>query len=161
MEETKQMVDQVNSKAEVIWNHRDTFRRRFRGCYQITLPAVKFVFPSPPSSYKGIKPSTWEELDEIFIKHYRDCWLSIGQADDDAYEIQDRYMCDVADVLGLECKYFGSRAIVLLGKVYGRTAVPLLTKGSIEAMWKVCSSSFYKRQLFLVSSLLAYWRLPF
>jgi hypothetical protein len=158
----QQAVAKVNLEAEAIWNRGELpFRTRFRECHRITLPALKLVFPASPGRYKGVGPSTWERLDGVFLKHYENSWLSIGWADDAAYEVQNRYMHDVADVLGLECEHFRSRAIALLGMVYGHTAVPLLTKASVEAMWEICSSPFYKRQLSLVRSISTYMRSPF
>lgn len=161
-EEIRHQLDAVNVIAKKVWGDRGkSLSGRMYQCQRFLAPVIEFVHPVRSATYDGVPMEITGELDGLFTRHYKpEHYLLIGCADDRAYEIQDRYAQDVADLLGLMDKPYQSRGLVFLGRVYGCTAIPLLSMSSVSAMWGVCCSSFYKRQLSLVSMVSVYIKRP-
>ena len=152
----RELISQANDKTEPIWNDQGKpFVTRLAECAAILRPVVRRNVPKEPGNFISLPQEVVQSLDEVFRKHYKtdEGFLLIGRADEDAYRIQDLYARDVGSALGLIRSSYESRAITQLGKVYGSTSIPLLCDSSVSALWEVCRSSFYKNQLFLVSSM--------
>jgi hypothetical protein len=149
----RNLVDDANRKAEPIWKNNDLdFKSRLGECRAILDLAFTEDQRSKPGQHRPVPSAVAEILDRIFRKHYSSSdFLLIGRADEDSYRIQDAYAREVGRSIGLINSSYESRAITCLGKAYGKTSIPLLCMSSVSALWQVCQSSFYKKQLSLVS----------
>jgi hypothetical protein len=157
------LLRKANVKARPLWSHLGTpFLTRQIQCREILDPVVRMNLFGDGNP-QAVPRSVTGELNTIFRKHYASGnsvhsagltaeVLLIGRTDDRAYEVQDNYAIDVAILLGTVDPKFESRALTRLGKVYGRGSLPLLCMSSVAAMWELCRSTFYKRQISLVSS---------
>jgi hypothetical protein len=148
----QRLMDKANSQAGLIWKDKTKpFTARRAECDDIVLPVIQLNFKVKPGNYNPLPPSAAETLDMLFRKYYgSDELLMIGQATEEAYRVQDLYAREVATALGSIRESYGSRAISSLGKVYGRTSIPLLCIASVSGLWDACQSSYYKRQLSMV-----------
>lgn len=161
--EAQQLVERANEEAALVWRHdKGGATTRLSRCRDITSEVVRKVTASNSKNvvHHAVPGSLCERLDDVFTRHYGgpDGHLLIGRADDDAYVAQEGYGAEVIGLLSSERDAWKSRAMVRIGKVYGYPSLPLLSVGSIDAMWKVCTSTFYKKQLSLVSSTRPYIR---
>lgn len=149
------LIDQANAKAEPIWRDQETLLlTKEDQCRDIFAECISLNEAVKGKGHVAVPASIVDDLDDIFLKHYNspEKFLLFGRTDDVAYEVQDRYAREVATLLGTVRRRFESRALTRLRKMYGRGSLPLLSEGSATAMWAVCKSSYYRRQIFLVSS---------
>ena len=156
--EMRKLMDEANNRAGPVWNDATrTFATRRAECDKILLPVLEMNLSGRPGVFNPLPLSAVETLDTLFRKHYN-ChqFLLIGQANENAYRVQDLYAREVATALGSIRDSYGSRATSFLGKVYGRTSIPLLSMASVSAFWEICKSPYYKRQLSLVSTVYSY-----
>ena len=156
--EMRRLMDEANDQAGPIWDDAtQPFADRRAECDEIVRPVLEMNLSGGPGEFNPLPSSAVETLDKLFRKHYqRRNFLLIGQANGEAYRVQDLYAREVATALGLIRDSYGSRATSFLGKVYGRTSIPLLSMASVSAFWEICNSPYYKRQLSLVSSVHSY-----
>ena len=121
----------------------------------MVVPALEQVNrPTPRDDLTRFPASIEKELNAIFHQHYDapEKYLLFGCTGDEAYDIQDKYALSMVALLRTIDVWYVSKAHLCLRKMYGRGApLPLLCRSSIEAMWKVCKSSYYRRQISLVS----------
>lgn len=155
VQKIRKLVDQANRQAEPIWNDEErNFATRSAECNAILRPALVQNALGDQGSFNPLPISVAATLDDIFRKHYEhgnNC-LSIGRAAEDAHNHQDAYAREAGRTLGLIRSSYESRTITSIGMAYGRTSMPFLCISSVRALWQVCQSSFYTRQLSLVSS---------
>jgi hypothetical protein len=156
--EMRELMDEANNRAGPIWNDTTrTFAARRAECDNILRPVLAMNLLGGPGAFNPLPSSAVNTLDMLFRKHYeRHRFLLIGQANENAYCVQDLYAREVATALGSIRDSYGSRVTSFLGKVYGRTSIPLLSMASVSAFWEICKSPYYKRQLSLVSSVHSY-----
>jgi hypothetical protein len=162
--EARKLIESVNEQAGVVWRRRGSggVTARLSYCRNFTSDAVRTVIASNSKDFRHetVPGSICERLDDVFAKHYGGPGghLLIGRADDEAYAAQESYAVEVMNLLSSENDAWKARAAVRIGKVYGYTSLPLLSVSSIDGMWKACTSTFYKKQLSLVSSARPYIR---
>ena len=151
--EILQRLEEANTEAVKVWSDEDRpFVTRLETCKTIIDPVANLILPSTSVTFNPIPEKVAGGLDTIFAKHYNPGnYLLIGRTEHEAQEAQRRYAQEVAILLGLEYKPYETRALFYLGRVYGCTSIPLLSLGSVLAMWDLCRSPFYRRQLSLVS----------
>lgn len=154
MSEVQDRIDEANAIAEPLWNDPTaSLQTRRDQCRQILVPVLNQNLTVPASWIAGTPSNISADLTRVFRRHYsHEKLLLIGGNSKEAYEVQDRYARDVALLLGSVRHRWGSRAISCLAMAYGRNTIPLLCMSSVSALWRLCSSPFYKRQLSLVSS---------
>ena len=149
-EQSQHLLNEAKQQAQHIWEMRQRrFEERLAGCRDLFEP---FVPENPPTGTQPTSPTLWHQLDRIFVEYYG---LQgnplIGSVEDEAYKTRRRYARKVGSLLG---EGLGFRAVLWLQKIPGCTSLPLLTESSVSAMWKLCCSTFYKKQLSLVSVIL-------
>jgi hypothetical protein len=146
------VIDVANNQAERIWKDKSkTFTARRAECDAVLSPVIKLNFLAPPGKFNRPPSSITGKLDELFRNHYGpDELLMIGQATEEAYHVQDLYARELSTMLGTIRDSYASRAITSLGKMYGKTSIPLLSIASVSWLWEVCQSCYYKRQLSMV-----------
>ena len=149
----QQHIDSANAQAKPIWDDLEApFSMRLARCQLILDPVVNQIAEAGSWRRSAVPASIGDRLDQIFHRHYNQDNLSlIGCADSSAYEVQDGYARDVVSLLRATNTGYAARAMVVLGKVYGSTAIPLLSISSVSALWNLVNSAFYKKQLSLVS----------
>jgi hypothetical protein len=154
--DAEQALQMANEKAEPLWKNEETpFPERQAQCQEILRPILELYMKEKPGEFHPVSDLVANGLNQIFKKHYNTPgkFLLIGRTDDQAYQVQDGYAREVAAFLG---RNLGgpreARTIIMLRKAYGRGTLPLLCMSSASALWELCQSSFYRRQLFLVSS---------
>ena len=153
--EVQSKLSEANDKAKRVWNDKEkSFLLRKTECGQIMRGILKSNKDCEDAVSTGVPQLVGERLSHIFTKHYGQANLMlIGRTTEEAYTVQDRYASEVVRLLWEETKddRCKSRAVVRLQTVYGASSMPLLCTSSVSAMWQLCTSSFYKKQLFLVS----------
>lgn len=148
----KRLRDANDELEGILCDPTKPFEVQLRECRGIINPVVRTAIPEA-SGFSGIPREAVERLDEIFSRWYQaKGLLLIGGTCDESYRIQESYASDIVELLEQINGGYASRALALLGKLYGRTSMPLLCESSIAALWDTCRSSFYRRQLSLVSS---------
>lgn len=142
----------ADRETGVIWTHpTKSFTTRLQECKEILEPLIHRAVKV--STFSGIPSQVAEKLDGIFRRHYeRSDFLLIGCTEYDSYSLQQKYSDEIVSLLEPIDQGYASRALALLGKAHGRTSIPLLCLSSVAALWEICKSSFYRRQLKLVSS---------
>jgi hypothetical protein len=162
VEQIERLLNEANAKARPLWRNETTpFLTRQTQCKELLDPVVGLNLRAIGVCQR-VPESITDELDRIFRKYYgssnnpqsrgsAENLLLIGRTDDQAYQVQDEYARDIANILGTVDKTHESRAITQLRSVYGRGSLPLLCLSSVAGMWTLCQSSFYKRQTSLVS----------
>jgi hypothetical protein len=144
----------ANTRAAPLWRDEAVpFIERQAACREILNPVIKMNTVSKAGNFKAVPFSIVDEIDNIFRHFYSepDLLLLIGRTDERAYKVQDKYGRVVATLLGTVDSAYESRAITRLRKAYGRGALPLLSMSSASGIWQLCRSSFYKKQIYLVS----------
>lgn len=151
--EMQSVLDQANNLAKPIWNDNNkSYAVRHAECKAILSPVFTVTRFGEPSGFNSVPQGCVGDLDKIFDFNYGPSnYLLIGQAAEDAYQVQEDYARQVGNALRPIRHSYETRAVVLLGKLYGSTSIPLLCSSSISALWKVCNLPYYKRQLSLVS----------
>ena len=148
------LLKRANDSAELIWEDEDIpFSTRVIRCEEILDPVVnQNLMHSGP--VMEVPETIVSELGRLFRKFYNKTsdLLLIGQTHERAYEVQDKYAREVAEILGAVDARHKSRAITRLQKVYGRGSMPLLCVSSVSGLWRLCRSPFYRKQTALVSS---------
>lgn len=155
-ETVEALLQKANAKAELVWKDDNVpFSDRVAKCRKILDPLLNA--DSEVVDFKPVPQEIAGELDGIFEEFYGDpeALLLIGRTHEEAYKVQDEYATAVTNLLGRHSSTYESRAIVCLRKTYGRSSLPILSVRSVEALWRLCQSPFYKRVLSLVSSLFA------
>lgn len=153
----KQAIQEYNRRAKPVWECKERgFLERQRVCDNI-LDEVFSEFCDPPTheDVQRVPGSIVKRLDAIFNQHYGSFALCLlfGRTDEDALEVQERYALSVIKTLGRTDPRHEARAHLYLRKMYGRGApLPILTVQSASAIWRVCKSLHYQRQISLVSS---------
>ena len=154
---SKLQVEEYNQLASQIWKGSQNFFHRQEGCENLILMVVpafqQISHPVPRNELMRFPASIEKELNAVFHQYYDtpEKYLLFGSTEDEAYDVQDRYALAVVEVLGTIDVRYASRAHLCLRKMYGRGApLPLLCRSSIDAMWEVCRSSYYRRQVSLV-----------
>ena len=144
--------------ASLLWKGTGNFADRQRSCRYLLgtmAPSLERLDDSLKVGEMQRFPAFIEEgLNAIFHRHYetREKYLLFGQTDDEAYGVQEGYALEVAKLLQDVDVQYASRVHLCLGKICGRGAVLLLLcSSSIEAMWEVCKSPYYREQFYLVS----------
>ena len=152
----QQNIDNANAQAKLIWDDLEVpFSMRLVRCQLILNPVVNQVAKRRAEEHVAVPASVAEHLDDIFHRHYnRSNFSLIGCADSSAYEVQEKYAREIVSQLRKIDLGCAARATVVLGKVYGSTAIPLLSISSVSALWDLANSTFYKKQLSLVSSVI-------
>ena len=117
--------------------------------------AIFDEFEATPASknHQFIDESVTLKLGCIFRKHYGEhaTLMLIGRTDGSACKVRDLYVGDVATLLGPLGPWYESRAIARLNRPSGGGSLPFLCVSSVCGIWQVCQSTFYTRQLSLVS----------
>jgi hypothetical protein len=150
----QELLEEANSKAAPLWWDEATpFVDRQAACRKILDPIIKMNSAVKVHEFRKVPFSIVDEIDNIFRHFYSepDLLLLIGRTDERAYKVQDKYGRVVATLLGTVDSAYESRAITRLRKAYGRGALPLLSMSSASGIWQLCRSSFYKKQIYLVS----------
>lgn len=150
------LLKMVNSRAAVIWKNLDiSFVDRVRECKLATDPAVSLETRINGTQIVLISEPIHEELNRIFRAVYnkREKIILIGQTNDEAYQLQDDYACQIVELLMPIGEAFASRAIARLRVAYGRNSIPLLSMSSVAELWNLCCSIYYRDIIFFVSSL--------
>lgn len=146
---------EANSKAERVWNDANkSFSLRKIECGRIVRGVLRMNQVPESAVEKAVPSSIGKGLSRIFDKYYGENIYLIGRTTEEAYEVQDRYGEEVVELLGTVGAEYESRAITRVQTVYGVSSMPLLCKSSVSAMWQLCQSPFYKKQISLVSSVL-------
>jgi len=158
LDQCKREMNNYNAKADLLWKSGGRFSERRRTCENLlgmTAPSLKHLNHVVLEDDLRRFPSSIEnELNLIFQRHYdtEEKYMLLGRADNKAYKVQDGYAMEVAKLLEKIDDEYSLRAQLCLRKIYGRGApLPLLSSASVEAMWEVCKSEYYKRQISLVS----------
>lgn len=162
--QTNNLIDVADAKAEPLWRDEAIpLLTREAECRAVYAECISLNEPVSKENRQPVPASAVAGLDRIFKKHYDtpDKFLLFGRTDDAAYEVQDRYAREVAALLGTIHRRFESRALTRLRKMYGRGSLPLLSEKSVTAMWEACKSSYYGRQMSLVSSVCLTCPLPY
>lgn len=151
--EVQENLDEANAIAAPLWNDDSKpLSARQTECRRILDPVIFAALAFKSGRFYSVPVAMSEDLNKVFRKHYTsDKFLLIGRNTEEAYNAQDAYAREVGRLLGTTKRRLQSRAIVRLGKAYGRTSIPLLSMASVSALWQISKSSFYKRQLSLVS----------
>jgi hypothetical protein len=160
----QELLEEANSKAAPLWWDEATpFVDRQAACRKILDPIIKMNSAVKVHEFRKVPCSIVGALDEIFRRFYNkpSVLLLIGRTDEQAYEIQDDYARAIVELLENVDPAYGCRAITRLRKVYGRGALPLLSMSSASGIWQLCQSSFYRKQIYLVSSSCPLYRLPY
>lgn len=147
------LLDEANSEAALVWMDRETpFLVRQERCRKILSPVLKLNKPEGVGFTRPPKSVT-DGLSRIFNRVYTasDELLLIGRTDEQAYKAQDEYAVEVGALLEPMGPQYKSRAITTLQRVYGQGSLPLLCISSVSGIWQLCRSTFYKRQISLVS----------
>jgi len=150
----QELLKEANAKAAPLWKDKATpFTIRQAQCKEILDPVVRLNL-AKGGKFEAVPSSVVNGLNTIYEKFYSgsDALLLIGQTDERAYKVQDEYGRAVASLLGTVGPDYESRATTCLQQVYGKGSLPLLCTSSASGMWKLCASSFYRRQTSLVSS---------
>jgi hypothetical protein len=158
------LLGKANARAAPLWmDETISFTDRQAACKEILDPVIRMNTGTKAKRFRRVPRSVTRKLNRIFRRFYGepDSLLLIGRTDERAYEVQDRYARIVAKVLGKVKPEYQSRAITRLRKVYGRGSLPLLCMSSVSGMWQLCKSSFYRRQIYLVSSPCPLCRSPY
>lgn len=155
-EEIRKDLCEANSRAEPVWNDKaKTLSARRARCKTILDPVVARNSLGEPGEFRPFPSKLAPKLDAVFSRHYKshepDRFLLIGKTEEDAYRVQEEYVHEVGLLLGSVRQSYRSRAITQLGKVYGRSSMPLLSISSVSALWLLCQTTYYKKQLSLVS----------
>ena len=156
----KQLVKDCNLEAEVLWKREGAdFLARRAQCKAIHGRYFRELDQFPTSKeMQPVPPEAAAVLDSIFKKHYKttELCLLFGRTEDKALDVQDAYGLSIAAAMRKIDSRYESRANLHLRKRYGRgAAMPLLSMASVEAMWEVCSSYFYRVQIRTVSGAVA------
>jgi hypothetical protein len=146
-------VDNANRDAEKVWKDESkSLLHRKRECHRILGPILELNRYARTVIMEGIPVLVGEQLSDIFTRNYGEAdLLLIGRTTEGAYHLQERYAREVTGLLGAERDEYASRAILYLGKLYSRSSLPLLCGSSVAGMWRLCQTSYYKKQLWLVS----------
>lgn len=153
----QEAIEDYNRRAKPVWKSRDRgFLDRQQAC-QVILDDIFSRFCDLPDieDTQPVPTSVVKRLDTLFGQHYRshEVCLLFGHTGEDALEVQDRYGLSVAELLRQTCPKQEARAHLFLRKMYGRGApLPILTVRSAAAIWRVCNSHYYQRQISMVSS---------
>lgn len=151
----KERLDRVNSSAQWFFDNPESgLSDQLNQSERMS----DFVFDAARSGNTGdsfpIPSSLVRPLQAAFCLHYNNNnMFLIGRADHEAYSVQEKYVEDVVSVLKKDYPGCAARALLVLGKAYGRSSIPLLSVASIATFWKLADSVFYKRQTNLVSSI--------
>ena len=151
---TQGFLRMVNSRASVVWNDLEIpYADRLRQCREITNAAVELNDPKGSTKSVKVSPETNCELGKIFRKVYgkAEKALLIGQANEEAYRLQDKYACQVVSLLESVDRRIASRAAARLHVAHGRSSIPLLCMSSATGLWELCQSPRYKDAVSLVS----------
>jgi hypothetical protein len=153
MPEVRASLARANKAAAPVWNDSQrSFGDRRAKCEAIWKPVSDGIL-SAPRNTAGAMPSkiVWY-IDEIFNKYYHsENYHLIGRADEESYGVQEQYANEVSARLASIKNEYGARALVCLGKAYGRSSIPLLSESSVGALWDLCCTSYYQKQLSVVS----------
>lgn len=153
MPDARASLTQANEAAAPVWNDsRMSFGDRRAKCEEIWEPVLTRIFSTPENTANATPSEIMQKLDEIFQNHYHPGnYHLIGRADEESYDVQERYANEVSELMASIRNEYGARALARLGKAYGCSSIPLLSKSSVKALWELCNSSYYKQQLSMVS----------
>lgn len=146
------LLDKANSSVEATWRDEDIcFQIRLARCEEVVGPVVDLNRRERVGLFRPISRELPDMFSQAFKQLYNgDRLLLIGQADEQAYKVQGLYASKIENILEGESRRSHSRAITRLGKVYGRSSIPLLCMASVAGLWQLCCSPFYGRVLSLV-----------
>lgn len=152
LEAFREALDKANETARWFLNNPTTqLSEGWHRCEQITNAVYLTAQPVPGEGRFSFPKTLVPELEAVFRQHYnQENMLLIGGSDLEAYRVQDEYAQNVVSILSKEHPAYAVHALVILGKVYGRTSIPLLGVASVSLLWNLVKCDFYKDQLSLV-----------
>ena len=157
------LLESINIQTRAIWDNLDILPAIPEvKCKELSSPLFDLDDPKDESLLQTMTPEILEVVDKIFSKHYgnKESMLLIGRTDNQAYQVQHQYASEVAKLLGHISSEHKSRAMIYLGPVFGRSSMPLLCPSSIRWLWRLCRSSYYTKQISLVSQTQLITKLP-
>lgn len=152
----RDMIKDYRKEAERVWWQKGVdYSVKRRECSRIGKSYFSELDEFPlEEELRPVPAEVAATLDTLFNAHYdrEELHMLFGRGDYEALIMQEKYACGIATALGELDPQYEAKANIHLRPRLGKGApLPLLSKASMDAMWKVCCSDYYIIQIKTVS----------